>query len=191
MKGDIDSLDTQREHLANYLDMTKLIQSRYSSGFDLRHMDYVLDIPEEILDRLDVDTTDVAFEDIFHPEIDQCDNKEQEQIIKDHYLNEFGRHRVAKVLKDYSSDSVIHEVVDGVPHTYRGKTGAVQMCQDLFDLEHVELQHIAVNHGHAQVVWLAETPSHSKIVGTDSLTFDKDNHIITQSIVALSEKFDL
>jgi hypothetical protein len=88
--------------------------------------------------------------------IDQCDNYEQMETIQDHYVNEFGGlpYRLVKVAKHYDSDSVIHvihEVIDGVPHTYKGKQGvAVQMHQDKGELKNLNIQHVAVNHNHAR-----------------------------------------
>jgi hypothetical protein len=134
------------------------------------------------------------FEDIFesHPTIDYSDNPAQTQVIKHHYMSEFGKHiSLAEVTKDYSEDVVVHEVVDNVPHTYHGKPGVRQSFRDMFykiphDTSHFELEHIAINHNHAQVIWKAETPTHGIIRGTDSFAFDKDNRIESQTIVALS-----
>ena len=127
-------------------------------------------------------------DDIFHPRIDFSDNEAQAQVIRNHYLNEFGKHSVDLVLNDYSDDSVIHELIDNAPTTYHGKQGVRQMCRDAARFwTKFELEHVAINHNHAQVIWKAETPTHSKVVGTDSFTFDKDNHITSQTIVALSQ----
>jgi hypothetical protein len=74
--------------------------------------------------------------------VDYSDNESQVKILKHHYLTEFsmehdksrsqnGRNRDWKqqeeMLKDYTDDTVIYEVVDGVPATYRGKRGIRQM----------------------------------------------------------------
>ena len=133
------------------------------------------------------------FEDILdsHPMVDYSDNEAQSQVLWHHYLNEFGsKISLNEFLKDYSTNTVIHEVVDSVPHTYHGRQGARQAFRDMFallphDITHFELEHVAVNHNHAQVVWKAETPHHY-IRGTDAFTFDEDNRIEAQSIVALS-----
>ena len=62
------------------------------------------------------------------------------------------------------------------------------MCRDVLGkVKNIELEHIAVNHNHAQVIWKGETASHAKIVGTDSFTFDENNHITSQTIVALTK----
>jgi hypothetical protein len=136
------------------------------------------------------------FEDIFesHPTVDYSDNAAQTQVIKHHYMSEFGKHiSLAEVTKDFSEDAVVHEVVDNVPHTYHGKSGVRQSFRDMFskiphDTSHFDIEHIAINHNHAQVIWKAETPTHGVIRGTDSFAFDKDNRIESQTIVALSCK---
>mmetsp|Transcript_26235 Transcript_26235/g.38401 ORF Transcript_26235/g.38401 Transcript_26235/m.38401 type:complete len:110 (-) Transcript_26235:1103-1432(-) len=106
-----------------------------------------------------------------------------------HYVKEFDEHRIREVMEDYSSDSVIYEVLDSVPKTYHGKKGVKKMCKDILGkLQNIELEHIAVNHTHAQVIWRGETSSHATIVGTDSFTFDEKNKITSQTIVALTQE---
>ena len=92
----------------------------------------------------------------WHPEnIDVSDNAEQVQVIKHHYTNELGRERsLDELLKDYREDSVIYEVIDDKPATYRGRDGVRKAVKDLFALLHVgdnedelpivDLQHIKV-----------------------------------------------
>ena len=67
----------------------------------------------------------------------------------------------------------------------------VQSFRDMFseiphDRSKFEMEHIAINHNHAQVIWKGETPAHGIIRGTDSFAFDKNNRIKSQAIVALS-----
>jgi hypothetical protein len=121
-------------------------------------------------------------------QIDQCDNYEQMKVVQDHYVNEFGglSHHLAKVLKDYESDSVIHEVIDGVPHTYTGKRGVVRMHQDMDDLENLNIQHVAVNHNHARTFWQARSSNTGIVMGMDSFAFNDRNHITKHTSVVLS-----
>lgn len=125
------------------------------------------------------------------PAVDYVDNDSQLNVIRHHYLAEFEKHQIQEVVKDYDKDATIYEVVDEIPQTYRGRSGVRLMCRDLNGkLQSIELQHVAINQNHAQVVWKGETKSrcHGIIVGTDSFTFDKDNRITTQTIVALTEE---
>jgi len=126
----------------------------------------------------------------------------QTQVIKHHYMSDFGKHiSLAEITKDFSEDAVVHEVVDNVPHAYHGKSGVRQSFRDksgvrqsfrdMFskiphDRSKFEMEHIAINHNHAQVIWKGETPAHGIIRGTDSFAFDKNNRIKSQAIVALS-----
>lgn len=131
------------------------------------------------------------------PTVDYSDNPEQLQVIRHHYKSELPQRlqdkkttKIRDVLEDYASDSVIYEVLDEVPKTYKGKRGVRLMCQDVLGkVQNIHLEHVAINHGHAQVVWRGETtdPSHKIIVGTDSFTFGEDNRIVSQTIVALTQ----
>lgn len=131
----------------------------------------------------------------FDSTVDYCDNTSQINILRHHYVNEFGRQEgEEEVLKDYRDDSVIHKVVDDMPSTYRGRNGAVNAWHDLSSylqgpLTHFDLTHISVCRNHAQVNWKAECsePKHMTLYGTDSFTFDDTNHIIFQTTVALSD----
>lgn len=136
--------------------------------------------------------------------IDQCDNVKQAEIIQDHYMNGFDAkshisHRsLAKLLKkDYSADCTINEIlVDGIPHTYHGKRGAWRACQDqlrlLLSMDQFKIDHIHINNNHAQVIWHANSVIKNSsdssepvfVVGTDSYTFDNDNHITSQTVIA-------
>ena len=142
--------------------------------------------------------------------VDYCDNEQQIEVLRHHYLNEFAaasgsqqQHQEAEVGKDYRDDSVIHKVVDDTPSTYRGRHGAVDAWHDLSAYLHgpckFDVTHISVCRNHAQVNWKAECSSpensnnnnnnnkHTALVGTDSFTFDDSNHIKMQTTVALSE----
>lgn len=127
-------------------------------------------------------------------QLDYSDNPDQVRVLKHHYLNEFGHHiSLSEVLKDYSENCTIHLVVDNQPQTFHGRDGARQAFLQLFNLvphdlsHHIEFEHIAIDHNHAQVVWKAEIPSQDKIIrGMDSFAFDQDNRIVHQSIMALS-----
>ena len=131
----------------------------------------------------------------FNSSIDYCDNDAQVEVLRHHYLNEFGRTEGdEEVLKDYRDDSIIHKVVDEMPSTYRGRNGAVSAWHDLTAVFqgpcHFDLTHISVCRNHAQVNWKAECSGskHTTLYGTDSFTFDDTNHIIMQTTVALSDK---
>jgi hypothetical protein len=145
----------------------------------------------------------------FKYHIDYSDNDAQKAVLKHHYEKEFGRGdwthaEEEEVLKDFREDSVVHELINDQPTTYHGRSGVRQAVEHVRSLlqdddektenknekkepTKIDLQHIAVNHNHAQVIWKAETPSHRKIVGTDSFFFDDNNRIAAQTIVALSE----
>jgi hypothetical protein len=151
--------------------------------------------------------------------VDYSDNESQVKILQHHYLtelsvdhnNQYGKNKDWKqeeLLKDYTDDTVIYQVVDGVPATYRGKRGIRRMLLQHDDchisdpthsngsshgnamvVDHVELEHVAVNHNHAQVVWKGQdSQSRTRIVGTDSFTFDHDNHIVKQTVVAMTSQ---
>ena len=136
-----------------------------------------------------------SFEDIFesHPSIDYSDNREQVKVIKHHYMNEFGKHlSLNEVMKDYSPNTVIHEVIDNVPKSYHGREGVQKAFKDLYrkiphDTSHMEFEHIAIDHDHAQVVWKAEIPDDDVVIrGMDSFAFDSENRITNQSTMAIS-----
>lgn len=124
------------------------------------------------------------------PLIDYSDNDHQLEVIAHHYLNEFNEGHIRDVMEDYNHDSVIYEVLDQVPKIYHGKRGVKKMCKDVLGkVKNMELEHVAVNHNHAQVIWKGETEdSHAAIVGTDSFTFDENDHITSQTIVALTQE---
>jgi hypothetical protein len=140
------------------------------------------------------------------PPIDYSDNDRQMEVIAHHYLNEFNEGHIREVMEDYNQDSVIYEVLDEVPKTYYGKRGVRKMCKDVLGkVKNIELEHVSVNRNHAQVVWRGETTTqddgdggddlhhhhhHHTIVGTDSFTFDENNHITSQTIVALTQQED-
>eukprot|EP00980_Cylindrotheca_fusiformis_P016062 scaffold4736_cov105-Cylindrotheca_fusiformis.AAC.11 len=67
----------------------------------------------------------------FTSTVDYCDNDAQKEVLKHHYLNEFGIPKDEEVVKDYRRDSIIHKVIDDMPSTYRGQTGAVDAWHDL------------------------------------------------------------
>lgn len=172
---------TTNDELAELFDVLRT-RHRIADMFQLPPMDNQRNILDEIFD-------------MNNSAIDYCDNEEQIEVLKHHYLHEFSG-TDQEISKDYRSDSVIHKVVDEMPSTYRGREGAVHAWHDLssyLDLKrgscNVDLTHISVCHDHAQVQWKAEsTADHMVLIGTDSFTFDDTNHIKMQTTVALSEK---
>mmetsp|Transcript_119 Transcript_119/g.191 ORF Transcript_119/g.191 Transcript_119/m.191 type:complete len:200 (+) Transcript_119:85-684(+) len=177
----------------------EVIRNLYQADFTGLGLPVVLDLrgvssSELVLRGGSQEHQAALFEDVFesHPSIDFSDNEAQARVIKHHYLNEFGKHlSLSEVLKDYSEDVVIHKVVDGTPATYKGRDGVRQVFRDMFhtiphDTSHFKFDHMAINHNHAQIVWSADTPAQGVIRGTDSFTFDVDNRIKHQTIVALT-----
>jgi hypothetical protein len=133
--------------------------------------------------------------------VDYCDNEDQIEVLRHHYINEFGgnhknvKEEEAEVLRDYNANSIIHKVVDDMPSTYRGRDGAIDAWHDLSSyLEgpcNFDLTHVKVCKNHAQVNWTVECNTKSKhktLFGTDSFTFDDTNHIVMQTTVALSKE---
>jgi hypothetical protein len=166
------------------------------AGFDNRSMDHMLHYRLPPLRRTLLAAQLVLKKEYRNPflpdlPIDYSDSDPQMQVLLHHYLNEFdgNKNHLEEVARDYDPDSVIYEVVDNSPKAYRGRQGVEQMCRDMLGkVKNIELQHVAVNHNHAQVIWKGETLSHSTILGTDSFTFDDQNHITKQTIVALTEE---
>ena len=158
--------------------------------------------------------TTFSVDDIFKSHsksLEVSDNPVQTGVIRHHYWNEFGKHiSMTEVLKDYTDDCLVHVVIDGQPNSYKGHDGIKQVFKDLYrliphDASHFELEHIAINHDHAQVVWKArlgqdgdasnttdddddDAGTKRYIRGTDSFAFDtQDNHRIKhQTTVALT-----
>jgi hypothetical protein len=159
----------------------------YRAGLAIRSQSLSI---SDMLNMMQPSTGDL-FNDTFHPLIDQSDNEAQMKILKKHYLDEFSRRSIDMVLKDYSDESVIYEVLDNIPTTYHGEQGARRMLNRITGLaKDVDLHHISVNRNHAQVFWTANMDSRDVIHGTDSFEFDKDNRIKAQTIVALTIKQD-
>ena len=127
--------------------------------------------------------------------VDRCDNKQQEEALKHHYSSELCRDSsFEEFKKDYCEDATIYEVIDDIPETYHGMDGlrssmnelaAILQAQD--GTPTIDLKHVKIYRNHAQVTWKAETPHHTYVFGTDAFTFDENNRIKSQSIVALSE----
>ena len=115
--------------------------------------------------------------------LDYSDNAAQLETLHHHYSSAFDT--LPPIRADYRRDAVLHQVMDGVPATFRGPKH-IQQCLQNFPRQH--LDHVAINHNHGQVIWRAETASHGRIVGTDSFTFDSKNRIVEQTTVAMSEK---
>jgi hypothetical protein len=118
--------------------------------------------------------------------IDESDNDSQSQVVKHLYEN-------LEDENEYTKDAVIHQVLNDVPTTYRGKNGIHRalltgdtLLHSLKEAKSIHIDHFAVNHNHAQVTWSAET-SHKILVGTDYITFDDTNHITCRTIVALTQ----
>ena len=79
-----------------------------------------------------------------------------------------------------------------MPRTFSGRDGARRAFVELFglvphDMSHcLEFEHIAIDHNHAQVVWKANVSFNKTIRGIDSFAFDETNHIVHQSVMAVS-----
>ena len=131
-------------------------------------------ILQEILHKMEPTATSFAASSV----VDYSDSLDQLHVVQEHYKNRNDN--------DYVEGSVVYELMDGVPRSYHGKDGARVLLKDI-PLP-IEIQHINVKLNHAQVVWKAKSSTHGTIVGTDSFTFDKDNHILLQSTVALTER---
>ena len=128
--------------------------------------------------------------------VDRTDNQQQVDVLKHHYLSVLN-HDISfeELKKDYRDDATIYTVMDDVPATYHGADGLRSSMNGFAAMLHaqdgkatMELQHMKIDHNHAQVTWRAETPHHTYIFGTDAFTFDKSNQIISQSVVALSQE---
>jgi len=195
--------------ISSSIKIADAIQKSYQEGFSHRIdweaiQDTVLNFPGQFFGKkVELLTTDEMMFDWEPDKVDVSDNAAQVEVLKHHYSNEFGPDgSVDELVKDYADDSVIYEVIDDKPKSYHGRSGARKAVEDMRSMlpsgttkEHndedkskFDLQHIKVNHNHAQVIWKAETPKHTTIFGTDSFTFDEDNHIRSQTIVALSQE---
>ena len=127
--------------------------------------------------------------------VDRSDNQQQVEVLRHHYSSELCRDSsFEEFKKDYCEDATIHEVIDDVPATYHGTDGLRCSMNEFAAMLHaqdgkptIDLQHIKIYRNHAQVTWKAETPHHTCILGTDAFTFDENNRIKSQSIVALSQ----
>ena len=138
-----------------------------------------------------------SIEDLFQqhaPHLQISDNPQQLKVLQHHYWNEFGRHvSLHEVMRDYSDTAVLHTVLDGVPTSYT-RDQIPQAFRALYrllphDETHLEFEHIAVNHDHAQVVWKARLANGDRMRGTDSFAFsrhDGSNQIEHQTTVALT-----
>ena len=173
------------------------IETSYTEIEDIRsNISDMFQLPPPDRNRKSV--LDEIFEEFTSSAVDYCDNNAQFEVLRHHYLNEFGLEREGEeeVVKDYNKDSIIHKVVDDTPSTFRGPSGAVHAWHELHSYLqgpcHFELHHISVCRNHAQVDWTAETSKpkqpHLTIHGTDAFTFDDSNHITMQTTVALSDK---
>eukprot|EP00977_Amphora_coffeiformis_P001404 scaffold287_cov173-Amphora_coffeaeformis.AAC.18 len=144
--------------------------------------------------------------------VDFSDNEIQKQILLKHYRNEGCDDQAADgspvhkspdekslkaFLKDYTGNSVVHQVIDGVAVTNHGKEGARRLWEVMCGPHHhLKVQHLLVQDNHAKVVWEAHVDAERTsldaaekvLVGTDWFTFDLQNHIQTQTTVALSEE---
>jgi ketosteroid isomerase-like protein len=192
----ITSTIGEDSHSVSTAHIAEVINLSYQEGFS-RRFDFWDVFQESILERIgSVRTKKIDFDEMFHwkPEhVDRSDNKKQLEVIHHHYSTEFGSAgNVDELLKDYSEDTVIYEVIDDKPETFRGKERVKEALEGMIGMAteqgatKIDLEHVKINHNHAQVIWKAETSEHKCIVGTDSFTFDKDNHIAMQSTVALS-----
>lgn len=172
-------------------------------------LDAILDAVRGVPSRAPAGSEDCLADFDWRPEaVDRSDSRRQCAVIRHHYRSELGRGgderaTVEELAGDYSDDAVIHEVIDDVPHTYRGALGVRQSVRDFVAMLHadddgdgggegggrpkVEILHVKIHRNHAQVTWKAETPKHTHIFGTDAFTFDENNRIKSQSIVALSQ----
>jgi len=180
---------------------TEAIRNSYDDGFLNRNaylqgiVDTIRHIPSNLFGKKDMPF--VCDFDWQPGSIDRSDNQRQVEILKHHYTNELSQDvAIDELIKDYSEDAVIYEVINNIPATYRGADGLRKSVNDFVTMLHtedgkskVELQHIKINHNHAQVTWKAETPHHTHIFGTDAFTFDANNRIKSQSIVAISEEY--
>ena len=145
--------------------------------------------------------------------VDFSDNEIQKQILLKHYRNEgcdnqamYGspvhvrpdEKALQAFLNDYTMDSVVHQVIDGTAATDYGKEGARRQWEVMRGPHHhLRVQHLLVQDNHAKVVWEAHVDAERisldaakkvLVVGTDWFTFDLQNHIQTQTTVALSDK---
>ena len=144
--------------------------------------------------------------------VDFSDNEIQKQILLKHYRNEGcddkgsygslfhispGEEAMQAFLKDYTGDSVVHQVINGDAVTNYGKEGGRRLWEEMSrPHHHLKVQHLSIQNNHAKVVWEAEVDAErtsldaakTVLVGTDWFTFDLQNHIQTQTTVALSEQ---
>jgi hypothetical protein len=183
VSGDVHIWNQSPQHLTGMDFRTiYLLSENHMLPFKLPNWQNVVPrIMKEVLNPLDPDA----------PAVEYSDNEQQLEVIRHHYRSEFDAGHIREVIKDYDRDAAIYEVLDEVPKTYHGRCGVRQMCRDVLGkVQNIELQHVAINGNHAQVVWMGETkmPSPNVIVGTDSFTFNDDNRITSQTIVALTRK---
>lgn len=140
--------------------------------------------------------------------VDISDNEAQKQIILDHYCHK-AMHSELDFLRDYTDSSIVHVCVDNVASTFHGKEGGRRAFDHVPGSSHhgnhhinknLQVQHILVQNNHAKVEWqedvqkepdrIESDPTTAKkmvLVGTDWFTFDAQNHIQTQTTVALSQ----
>jgi ketosteroid isomerase-like protein len=179
-----------------FSDIITLASGKDGSFAGLAHLDELRHRARDMFQLPPMQNQKTVLDELFQftSSVDYCDNKAQVEVLRHHYLNGFSTdHTEAEVIKDYRDDAIIHKVVDDMPSTYRGRSGAVHAWNDLTAYLQgpckFDLTHISVCRNHAQVNWKAErtqSHDHKTLIGTDSFTFDETNHIKMQTTVALS-----
>ena len=137
--------------------------------------------------------------------VEYSDNDVQKQILLEHYHNEAtnafpNKDALDAFLRDYTDNSVVNLCIDEVANTLHGVEGGRHLWEKVCSSSHnLDLQQVLIQNNHAKVVWQAQLgppgiPEEANssvgtvLVGTDWFTFDLQNHIQTQTTVAVSQK---
>lgn len=116
-------------------------------------------------------------------------------VIRKHFLLNFGHRRMDLMKSDYTEDAVMLQVIDGKQRMSRGIDQIASEFVAIFDLHTVgkstfRLEHVMVNgrDRHGMAVWTATIPGATLSHATDSFVFNEEGKILSQTFVCNSTK---
>jgi hypothetical protein len=115
----------------------------------------------------------------------ESDDPHLTNVIRKHYLERFGHRDLEGIVKDYSNNAIMVNIINGERNSYHGHKEIKESFQEIFQSHPTvdstfTLKHIIIHERYATAVWTAKTPTKIFPRSSETFLFDRNGKITKQ-----------
>lgn len=112
----------------------------------------------------------------------ESDDPHLTNVVRKHYLEHFGHRDLEGMIKDYTDNAIMVNVINGERKSYHGLKEIEASFQEIFTSHPTvdstfHLKHIVIHDRYAMAVWTAKTPTKHFPQSSDTFLFDHNGKI--------------